>query len=105
MRSHSARTAAASPAIAAAARSSRVGSILVRAREAADCDSQSTRHGSTGERLPVSMPTILVLATALAIGCASPAFDLRASTPYVPTAPGPHALAIVRIPAPWYAPR
>ena len=51
------------------------------------------------------MPTILAVATVLAIGCASPAFEIHASTPYVPTAPGSHALAIVRIPAPWYAPR
>jgi hypothetical protein len=47
---------------------------------------------------------ILALATIL-LGCASPAFDLHAATASVPTAPGSHALAIVRIQAPWYAPR
>ena len=48
---------------------------------------------------------ITALGTAAGTGCASASFDLRATTPVAPTEPGHHAVAIVRIPAPWYAPR
>jgi len=51
------------------------------------------------------MTNILGFAAVLVTACASPAFDIHASAPRVPTTPGSHALAIVRIPAPWYAPR
>jgi hypothetical protein len=50
------------------------------------------------------MQRFFVLAV-LATACAAPAFDLHTSAPEVPATPGHHAIAIVRIPAPWYAPR
>ncbi|HEV7558416.1 MAG TPA: hypothetical protein VGO00_23265 [Kofleriaceae bacterium] len=51
------------------------------------------------------MTNILGFAAVLVAACASPAFDLHASAPAVPAVAGSHVLAIVRIPAPWYAPR
>ena len=51
------------------------------------------------------MPRFLVLAVLTACASPSSSYDVHASTAYVPTTPGSHAIAIVRIPAPWYAPR
>jgi hypothetical protein len=47
---------------------------------------------------------VYLLALALT-ACAGPKFALKAAAPADPIGPGAHALAVVRIHAPWYAPR
>src|SRR5215471_3550615 len=47
---------------------------------------------------------LVVIALAL-VACSAPKFALRAEAPAPLDGPGAHALAVVRIHAPWYAPR
>jgi hypothetical protein len=49
--------------------------------------------------------TLAALVTALGLGCSSPQYSVRAGTPAPAVGPGPRALGLVRVKAPWYAPR
>jgi hypothetical protein len=54
---------------------------------------------------PASAPALaLVAASLLLFGCARPRYDLASSAPSA-VGPGSHAVGVVRVQAPWYAPR